>query len=437
MIRNLLLIVMLSFSIMLHAQETPVYFKGADIYPITGTTIKNGVFAIQNGKILLVGKEGTVIPEKAQVVDVSGKIIMPGLVDTHSHLGGPDGGDNSSPLNPETRAMDAVNPTSDGFKKALAGGITTINVMPGSGHLMGGQTVYLKMREGKKIEDLMIVNEKGVSGGMKMANGTNPMRSNGGFPGTRAKSASMVRELYLKAQDYKNKIDKAGKDSTKLPERDLRMEPLVEILNGKRVVHFHSHKSNDILTAIRLSKEFRFRIVLHHISEGWMVADEIAKAGVPCSIINIEVPGGKMEASNLTLQTGAVLEKAGAMVVFHTDDGVTDSRMFLRTAALSIREGMSREKAFEGLTINGAKILDLSKSIGSLEKGKDADFIILNGDPFSVYTHVEQTWVEGKKRYDFNNPADKAFFTGGYGVYSAERGEFHHHDGEEEDGVGN
>ena len=437
MIRTLFFIVMLSISIVLHAQETPVYFKGADIYPITGAFIKNGVFAIQNGKILLVGKEGTVIPEKAQVVDVTGKIIMPGLIDTHSHLGGPDGGDNSSPINPETRAMDAVNPTSDGFKKALAGGITTLNVMPGSGHLMGGQTVYLKMREGNTIEDLMIVNEKGVTGGMKMANGTNPMRSNGGFPGTRAKSASMIRELFLKAQEYKAKIDKAGKDSTKLPERDLRMEPLVEILNGKRVVHFHTHKSNDILTAIRLSKEFGFRVVLHHLSEGWMVADEIAKAGVPCSIINIEVPGGKMEATNLTLQTGAALEKAGVMVVFHTDDGVTDSRLFLRTAALSIREGMSRDKAFEGLTINGAKILDLSKTIGSLEKGKDADFIILNGDPFSVYTHVEQTWVEGKKRYDFNNPADKAFFTGGYGVYSSERGEYHHHDGEEEDGVGN
>ncbi len=419
------------------AQETPVYFKGATIYPVSGESIKNGVFAVQKGKIILVDKEGTIIPENAVVVDITGKVIMPGLVDTHSHLGGPDGGDNSSPLNPETRAMDAVNPNSDGFKKALAGGITTINVMPGSGHLMGGQTVYLKMREGKKIEDLMLVNEKGVTGGMKMANGTNPMRGNAGFPGTRAKSASLARELFLKAQEYKNKIDKAGKDSSKLPERDLRMEPLVEILNGKRVVHFHSHKSNDILTAIRLSKEFGFRIVLHHLSEGWMVADEIAKAGIPCSIINIEVPGGKMEATNLTLQTGAALEKAGAMVAFHTDDGVTDSRLFLRTAALSIREGMSRQKAFEGLTINGAKILDLSNSIGSLEKGKDADFIILSGDPFSVYTHVEQTWVEGKKRYDINNSSDKAYFTGGYGVYSAERGEYHHHDGEEEDGVGN
>src|SRR6185295_3368276 len=140
----------------------------------------------------------------------------------------------------------AVNPTSDGFKKALAGGITTINIMPGSGFLMSGQTIYVKMREGKKIEDLLITNEKGLYGGLKMANGTNPMRGIAGYPATRAKSAAMVRDLFTKAVEYKKKIEKAGKDSSKLPERDLRMEPLVEALNGQRVVHFHTHKANDV-----------------------------------------------------------------------------------------------------------------------------------------------------------------------------------------------
>jgi imidazolonepropionase-like amidohydrolase len=157
------------------------------------------------------------------------------------------------------------------------------------------------------------------------------------------------------------------------------------------------------------------------------VADEIAKAGVPCSIINIEVPGGKLEAVNLTLATGGILEKAGALVGFHTDDGITDSRLFLRSAALSVREGMSREKALEGLTTAGAKMLDLTSRVGSLEKGKDADFIILSGDPFSVYTKVEQTWVEGVKRFDLSNPEDKAFLLGGYNVYSSDRSEYHHH----------
>jgi imidazolonepropionase-like amidohydrolase len=310
--------------------------------------------------------------------------------------------------------------------------------MPGSGHLMSGQTVYLKMRDGKIIEDLLITNEKGVYGGLKMANGTNSMRSGSGFPGTRAKSASLVRELFLKAQAYKKKMEKAGKDSSKMPERDLAMEPLVEVLTGKRVVHFHTHKSNDILTVLRLSKEFGFKPVLHHLSEGWKVADEIAKAGLQASIIVIDAPGGKMEAINLTLETGAKLEKAGVPVAFHTDDGITDSRLFLRAAALSVRAGMSRQKALEGLTIVGAKMLDLSSKVGSLEKGKDADFIILSGDPLSVYTKVEQTWVEGSKKYDITNPADRAFLTGGYGVFSSDRGEFHHHGDEEEDAeVGN
>jgi len=409
------------------AQEKWTAFKGAQIHTMAGKTIENGVLLIRNGKIEEVGQSDLKLPEGTEVFDVSGKQIMPGLVDTHSHLGGPEGGDGSNPIQPDARALDAINPESDGFKKALAGGITTINVMPGSGLLMSGQTVYLKMRPAKKIEDMLIVNEKGVYGGLKMANGTNSMRNGNGFPGTRAKSASLVRELFLKAQEYKKKLEKAKTDSSKMPERDLRMEPLVEVLNGIRTVHFHSHKASDIQTVIRLSKEFGFKPVLHHLSEGWKVSEEIAAAGLYSSIIIIDVPGGKMEAVNLTLKTGGVLEKAGVAVGFHTDDGITDSRLFLRSAAMAVREGMSPKKAMEGLTITGAKMLDLSSKVGSLEKGKDADFIILSGNPFSVYTNVEQTWVEGMKRFDLTKPEDRAFLQGGYGVYSSERGEFHHH----------
>ncbi len=417
----------------LQAQDKPTVFKGALIYPISGAPIPNGVLIVHKGKIVSIGGYSTPIPDGSIVNNMDGKIILPGLVDTHSHLGGPEGGDNSAALSPDTRAMDAVSPTSDGFKKALAGGITTINIMPGSGHLMSGQTIYVKMREGKIIEDLLLTNERGVYGGLKMANGTNPMRGTSGFPGTRAKSAAMVRELFTKAVEYKKKLDKAGKDSSKLPERDLRMEPLVEALNGKRIVHFHTHKANDILTAMRLAKEFGFRTVLHHVSEAWKVADEIAKEKIPCSIITIEAPGGKLEAVDYSSENGAALEKAGALVALHTDDGITDSRLIMRSAALLIKEGWSHEKALEALTIAGAKMLDLDSRVGSLSVGKDADFIILSGDPFSVYTKVEQTWVEGVKRFDFSNPADRAFLYGGYKVYVPERGEYHHHEGEEDD----
>jgi len=205
-----------------------------------------------------------------------------------------------------------------------------------------------------------------------------------------------------------------------MPERDLRMEAMMEVLEGKRVVHFHTHKMNDILTVLRLQKEFGFRVVLHHVSEGWKVADEIAKAGVPCSIINIDAPGGKLEAMQCSPKTGGILEKAGVLVAIHTDDPITDSRFLIRSASLSVREGMSRQKALEALTISGAKMLDLSSKVGSLEKGKDADFVILSGDPFSVYTHVEQTWVEGKKRFDRAIPSDRLFAVGGYKVYTPE-----------------
>jgi imidazolonepropionase-like amidohydrolase len=228
----------------------------------------------------------------------------------------------------------------------------------------------------------------------------------------------MDRDLFLKAIEYKKKIEKAGKDSSKMPERDLRMEAMVEVLEGKRVVHFHTHKAIDILTCLRLQKEFGFRLVLHHVTEGYKVAKEIADAKVPCSIINIDAPGGKAEAIDFWFGNGATLVKQGVLVAVHTDDPITDSRFLIRSAALSVREGMSKEDALKALTINGAKMLDLDKKVGSLEAGKDADFIILSGDPFSVYTRVLQTWVEGIKRFDLNNPADKAFATGGYQVYT-------------------
>lgn len=402
---------------LLHAQQNPVAFKGALIYTATGTAIPNGVLIVQNGKIITVGDSATVIPAGAQVVDARGKVIIPGIVDTHSHIGGPEGGDRSNALNPEVRVLDAVDPSSKSFKRALAGGITTVNIMPGSGHLMSGQTIYVKMREANTIEDMLVINEQGLYGGLKMANGTNPMNGAPGFPGTRSKAAAMDRDLFLKAVEYKKKIDKAGKDSTKLPERDLRMEPLIEVLNGKRIIHFHTHKANDILTVLRLQKEFGFRVVLHHVTEGYMVAKEIAAAKVPCSIINVDAPGGKAEAINMWPGNGKVLYNAGVLTAIHTDDGITDSRLLLRSAAMSVKEGMPRDEVLKALTINGARMLDLSKRLGSLEKGKDADFVILSGDPFSVYTLVLQTWVEGVKRFDLSNPEDKAIATGGFRIF--------------------
>ena len=175
------------------------------------------------------------------------------------------------------------------------------------------------------------------------------------------------------------------------------MEGLLEVMDGRRIVHFHTHRHDDILTALRLGEEFGFTPVLHHVSEGWKVADEIAAAGAPASIIVLDSPGGKLEADDLYITTGAVLEKAGVDVAYHTDDYITDSRLFLRSAAFGVRGGMSREKALESLTLAGARMLGLADRLGSLEPGKDADFLVLSGDPLSTYTHVEQTCIDGRR----------------------------------------
>lgn len=413
-------LVLISLFCSVFGQEKPIAFINAKIIPIVGQPIEQGILLVQNGKITAIGDARTVrLSSEVQIIDLKGKVIMPGLVDTHSHIGEGSGADGSSPIQPDVRLLDGLNPRASSLQRAQAGGITTVNVMPGSGHLDSGQTLYIKLRDGAtKVDDLLIYDKDGkYMGGIKFANGTNSIRQGGGnFPGTRAKSVALVREQLIKAQEYKAKIAKAGDDKTKLPSRDLAMEALVEVLDGKRVVHFHTHRHDDILSVLRLQKEFGFKVVLQHVSEAWKVADEIAKANVPASIILLDAPGGKLETTDIKWENGAALEKAGVLVGFHTDDYITDSRLFLREAAFGVRAGMSRDKALYAMTMAGAIMLDLKDRVGSLEAGKDADFIVLSGDPLSVYTHVEQTWVEGKSVFNRNNPLDFLTAVGGYGA---------------------
>ncbi len=402
----------------LAAQDKPIAFTHARLLTMEGAEVPDGTLIVHKGKVVAAGL--VAIPEGAEVRDVKGKWIMPGLVDSHSHIATTGGADGSAPIQPDVRISDALNVRSAEVMKARSGGITSVNVMPGSGHLLSGQTIYLKLRDGGTVDELAMGRlAGGYLGGLKMANGTNPRRQGpaaANFPGTRAKSAALVREQFVKAQEYQKKVKAAGDDPKKLPERNLGLEILVEVLEGKRVVHHHTHRHDDILTVLRLQKEFGFKVVLHHLSDGWMIADEIAKSGNPCSVIVIDSPGGKLEAKDARMSTGGALERAGALVGFHTDDGVTDSRWFMRAAALSVRAGMSREGALKALTINNAKILGLEDRVGSLKGGKDADFLLLSGDPLSVYTHVEETWVEGKRVFDRANPGHRKYATGGMGA---------------------
>ncbi len=404
-----------------------VIFRNATIYTAAAHgPLEKAALAVKGGKIVAVG-EVLDIPG-AEEIDLKGAVIIPGLVDTHSHVGvwsrpgvpaNNDLSEMSGPVQPAVRAIDSFNADDPGIRMALAGGVTTANVMPGSGNVIGGQTVYVKYR-GRSVEEMRIFGlwgKKEILGGLKMANGENPKgygKGKGVAPFTRMKIAALQRETFQKAKEYKAKIDAGTK-----PDRDVALEPLVEVLERKRTVHFHCHRADDLLTAIRISEEFGFELVLQHATEGYRVADVLAKKKIPVSLTIIDSPGGKAEVMGLLEENAAILDKAGVAVTINTDDSVTESRFLLRTGAIAVRGGMSEAKALQAITLTAAKLLHLDHRLGSLEPGKDADFAILSGNPFSVYTRVEQTWIDGKKVFD--EKTDRAYRDGGFALPAGEQ----------------
>jgi imidazolonepropionase-like amidohydrolase len=416
------------------AADGPVAFRGARIHTAAGAPIDDGVLVIHKGKIVSVGRAAdTAIPDGARVIDLHGKVIIPGLVDTHSHIGlwarphvpaHHDGNESSGAVQSGLRALDAIYPDDPGIRMATAGGVTTANIMPGSGNVIGGQTVYVKLR-GHSVEAMRLM-PNGVLGGLKMANGENPKRFNfdGGRkqpPGTRMKLAALQREQFVKARDYLRHWDayrkaKAEGKDVPMPDTDLGLEPLVEVLQRRRTVHFHSHRADDLLTAVRLAKEFDFELVLQHATEGYRVAEELSRAKIPCSLTLVDSPGGKLEAAGLLEENAAVLERAGVLVAINTDDAITESRFFLRTGAIAVRGGMPADAALRALTINPARMMHLEDRLGSLAAGKDADFVVLSGPPFSIYTQVLQTYIDGVRVFDRDRPEDWAHQAGGFAL---------------------
>jgi imidazolonepropionase-like amidohydrolase len=397
------------------AQDRPIAFVGARLITISGAEIPDGVLVVQGGKITGVGARARVsIPGGAEVRDASGKVIMPGLIETHLHVGGRQG--TGAPatqfpdpnFRPEFNQLDALNPQSPGFTRARADGITTVNALPGSGLLMSGQSVYIKLRpDAKTPADMLLCSNPAteVCGGLKMANGTNP-KGSPPRPQTRSKAAALMRAKLIAATEYKRAIERAEQGRGPQPPRDSALDVLVQVLDRRRIVHFHTHRHDDILTVLRLQREFGFRMVLHHLTEGWKVPEEIARARVAVSVNMLEGPGGKAEALDRKLATAAILHRAGVPVTIHTDAVGDNQIMLRRTAAIMVREGLDRRAALAAITLTAARALDLADRIGSLERGKDADFVILSGDPLGARSFVEQTWVDGRVAYDRSNPDD-------------------------------
>ncbi len=413
--------------------DAPAVYRGARILTAAGAAIEQGVLVVAGSKIVAVGPDGSVpIPEKATVHDLTGKTIIPGLVDTHSHIGiyprpqvpaHGDGNEMSGPIQPGLRALDSIYPDDPAIRMAVAGGVTTANIMPGSGNAIGGSTLYVKLR-GQTVEAMQIAGLD-VLGGLKMANGENPK----GYsrrqqaPYTRMKLAALQREQFAKAREYQPKWaayrkDPKGKPS---PELDVALEPLVEVLERKRTVHFHCHRADDLMTALRIAEEFGFEIVLQHATEGYRVADELVRRKVPVSLTLVDSPGGKLEVNGLLEENAALLDKAGVKVAINTDDFITESRFFLRTGAIAVRGGMSEDAALRALTLHGAQMLHLDGRLGSLEKGKDADFVVLSGPPFSVYTKVLETYIDGRRVFDRSRSKDWAYQVGGFALADPER----------------
>lgn len=418
----------------LRAEDTTIVFRGATIHPVSQPVMTNGVLVVRAGKIVAVGSAddpNLKWPANAQVIDVTGKVIIPGLVDSHSHLGvysrpsissNSDGNEITGPIQGVVRAIDSLNPQDPGIKMAQAGGVTTANVMPGSGNVIGGQTIYVKLR-GNSVEEMQ-VEANGVLGGLKMANGENPKKAYGGknqAPMTRMKVAALQRNEFMKAREYMRKWqryrEKAATDSNATPpDTDLALQPLVEALEGKRTVHFHSHRADDILTVLRHKEEFGFDLVLQHGTESYKILPQVAAAKIPVSLTIVDSPGGKAEVMDRLEECAAELTTLGIPVHVNTDDPVTESRFMLRTAATPVRGGLDTATALKSVTLYPAQALRLAHRVGSLEVGKDADFAILSGEPFSIYSRVLETWIDGQRVFALSDDKQRLYQTGGFAL---------------------
>jgi imidazolonepropionase-like amidohydrolase len=392
--------------------DKPILIKGGTVITVTKGTIEEGDILVRNGKIEKIGKDINPL-ENCIVIDASGKFIMPGIIDAHSHIGvyswpgveaHSDGNEATDPITPQVRAEDSFNTEDPAIRRAVAGGVTTIQSMPGSANLIGGQTVTLKLKPGRSLDEMKI---KDARPGMKMALGENPKRvygNRGKMPSTRMGNFAMLREWFAKGSDYGAKWQRYEREKTRIkdtevPERDLRLEAIRDILEGKYLVHVHCYTKDEMLKIIEIADEFGFKIrSFEHTLEGYKVADTLANRNIAACTWT-DWWGFKVEAWEGIPHSPGIMASKGVKVVFHSDSGDQIQRLWL-DAAKAVRFGMDRQSAFEGLTINPAWTLGIDHRAGSIEEGKDADLAIFSGHPFNIYSQVEITIVDGEIVYD-------------------------------------
>jgi imidazolonepropionase-like amidohydrolase len=394
---------------------------GGKVITISHGTFEPGTVLVEGERIVAVGPE-VVLPEDAEIYDAAGKVVMPGLIDPHCHVGifadgigweYSDGNEMTDPITPHLRALDAVHPEDKAFPELVEAGVTTVLTGPGSGNLIGGQWVCLKTMPRPTIEQMVLLEPAG----MKMALGENPRRVYGSdkkTPSTRMGNAALIRAALVDAQNYQEKWryyesemakyrakveagDSLAKEPDR-PERDIKLEALGKVLRREMKARVHAHRADDMLTAIRIAEEFNLDLTLEHATEGYKIADVLAAKGIPVTAGPILFSRTKYELREMTPKNPGLMAQAGVKVAIQTDE-MSAVKYLTINAALAAREGMPEEEALRAITLTAAEIIGVADRVGSLEPGKDADVVVFSGHPFDYRTVAELVLIDGQVAY--------------------------------------
>ena len=352
------------------------------------------------GKITAIG-QNLIVPQDCEIIDATDKNVYPGFVEAHCHIGldgsgsgfeGDDCNEMTDILTPQLRAIDGINPMDPTFREAALAGITTVCTGPGSANVLGGTFTAIKT-VGKRVDKMIVKKEVA----MKCAFGENPKRcykDKNNY--SRMSTASKLREMLLKAREYDRKVLAAGSDESKLPAYDMKLEALRPVLHGELPLKAHAHEANDIFTALRIAQEFNVKITLEHVTEGHLIVDELKDEPVPMAVGPSLTHASKFELRNKTFETPGILANAGCQVSIITDSPVIPQQYLPLCAGLAIKSGMKEWDALKAITINAARHIGIEDRVGSLEIGKDADILVMEGSCFEVSAQPEIVIIDGK-----------------------------------------
>lgn len=392
--------------------RSSIAITNAYVVPVTAEPIENGTVLIEDGLITAVGQD-VAVPAGTVTIDAQGKWLLPGFVEGHGHLGvheegegwaGNDTNEMTDPDGSAFRALDAIQIDEEGFRDALAGGVTTAVIKPGSGNPIGGQTVAIKTWGGRTVDEQVISDAVSV----KSALGENPKRVYGDkkqLPSTRLGVAAVIRAAFVDAQNYVARRDAAEAEGKPF-DRDLGKETLARVLAGELAWDQHTHRADDIATAIRLSEEFGYRLVVNHGTEGHLIADVLAEKDIPVIYGPMFVSRSKVEVRQRANRNIAAMAAAGVRVAITTDHPVIPINFLVHQASFAVRDGLPRETALAAITSNPASFLGLDSRVGALAEGLDGDVVLWSGDPFDTDQRAERVFITGTEVYTWDPTAD-------------------------------